>query len=170
LKIKLKYLTIILCIIALAVIGLYATGLFSGSNEGGVNVIGTTIGNFKITDQTICRENEKPVVYYFGSTSCPHCRWEHPIISGVAGNFSGYIVFHDNMDKQVDMDIYQRYNNINTGYIPFLVFGCKYARVGSGESLGQDTETKVLTALMCKLTDNKPSDICSQVTDLINQI
>ena len=127
----------------------------------------STIGNFLVSQDKICKENEKPNIYFFGSQGCPHCRWEHPIIEKVAKNFEGYISFHNNMDSEADMDVFGKYS---TGGIPTLVFGCKYYRVGSGESLGEEEETKVLTALICKLTSNQPANVCSGVQALINQI
>jgi len=120
----------------------------------------TTFGNFSITNQEICKENAKPVIYYFGSTSCPHCSWEEPIVKKVAEKFSGLISFHNNMDKQTDMEVFQKYADINPGYIPFLVFGCKYARLGSGETDGEAKEVENLSIILCKLTDGKPVSVC----------
>jgi thiol-disulfide isomerase/thioredoxin len=128
---------------------------------------GTTIGNFSISEDEVCKENEKPIVYFFGSNSCPHCLWEHPIFEKVANNFEGYISFHNNMDSDKDTEVLMKYS---TGGIPTLVLGCKYYRVGSGEQAGEETESKNLTALFCKLTGEKPGDICEPVKDLINQI
>ena len=128
---------------------------------------GTTIGSFKISNDEICKEEEKPAVYFFGSENCSHCSWEHPIIQEVAGKFEGEIIFHDNMGNQENMDIFQKYSE---GGVPTLVLGCKYYRVGSGENEGEETEAKNLTALICKLTGNKPSDACNEVQDLINQV
>jgi len=48
--------------------------------------------------------------------------------------------------------------------------GCKYYRVGSGESSGIDEEAKALTAITCKLTNGQPGNVCSAVQDLIDQI
>lgn len=127
----------------------------------------STIGNFLASEDEICKENEKPIIYFFGSQGCSHCKWEHPIIEKVAKNFEGYISFHNNMDSKADMDVFRKYS---TGGIPALVFGCKYYRVGSGERLGEEKETKILTALICKLTSNQPANFCSGVQDLISQI
>lgn len=126
-----------------------------------------TIGNFTLNQEEICKENGKPIIYFFGSQSCPHCRWEHPVFEKVALKFKDYIVFHNNMDSTADMEVFQKYSN---GAIPTLVLGCKYSRVGSGENMGEEKETKVLTALICKLTQNQPSDVCNSVQDLINQV
>lgn len=131
-----------------------------------------TIGNFLITKEDICQEEEKPIVYYFGSSRCPHCTWEHPIIKKVMEEFSDDLSFHDLMDDQSgkDMEVFQKYMDINQGAIPFLVFGCKYVRVGSGEELGEAEEERALTALACKLTEGKPSSVCEAVKDLVGQV
>ncbi len=129
--------------------------------------IGTTIGNFSVSNDEICKEEDKPIIYFFGSQTCPYCEWEHPIMEAVAARFQGYIAFHNNMDSDADEDVFQKYS---TGGIPTLVFGCKYSRVGAGQSVGEELETKNLTALICKLTNGQPADVCSQVQDLINEI
>ncbi|MDP2966920.1 MAG: thioredoxin family protein, partial [bacterium] len=94
-----------------------------------------TIGDFLVSKDEICKEDGKPIVYFFGSSSCPHCKWEHPIFEKVAKNFEGYISLHNNMDSEQDRDIFEKYS---TGGIPTLVFGCKYYRVGSGEGRGEE--------------------------------
>lgn len=137
------------------------------NSEETVKQKGTTIGNFSVSQNDICKENEKPIVYFFGSNSCPHCVWEHPIFEKVANNFEGYISFHNNMDSDKDTDVFSKYS---TGGVPALVLGCKYYRVGSGEQAGEEEESKNLTALFCKLTGEKPAEICEPVKDLIDQI
>lgn len=115
-------------------------------------------GNFtKLINAEICNENGKPIIYFFGSTSCPHCVWEHPIFEEVAQKFSDYISFHNNMDSQNDMDVFSKYSQ---GGVPTLVLGCKYYRVGSGEGVGEEKEKENLTKLFCDLTQNKPAEIC----------
>jgi len=126
-----------------------------------------TIGDFSISTDEICKEGGKPIVYFFGSSTCPHCQWEHPLFENVVSKFEDNIVFHNNMDSEKDSDVFSKYS---TGYIPTLVLGCKYYRVGSGETRGEEEESKILTALICKLTENKPEDVCNQVQDLINQV
>lgn len=126
-----------------------------------------TIGNFFTSKDEICREDGKPIIYFFGSEGCSHCKWEHPIMEKVAEKFEGYISFHNNMNSQADMDIFSKYS---TGGIPTLVFGCRYYRVGSGERVGEENESNNLTALICKLTENQPANTCNSVEDLINQI
>ena len=129
---------------------------------------GTTIGQFSVSGDKVCEENGTPLVYFFGSESCPHCTWEHPIVKEVAESFEGEISFRDNMgNREADTDIFQKYSS---GGVPTLVVGCRYYRVGSGEVEGEEQEKKNLTALFCSLTDNKPANVCDQVQDLIDQI
>lgn len=128
---------------------------------------GQTIGNFSVTSDEVCKENGKPIVYFFGLEGCGYCKWEHPIIEEVAAKFGGEISFHNNMDTDADREVFQKYS---TGGVPTLVLGCKYYRVGAGKSDGEELETKNLTAIICKLTGNKPADVCNQVQDLVNQI
>ncbi|MGB2762190.1 MAG: thioredoxin family protein [Minisyncoccales bacterium] len=127
----------------------------------------STIGNFLTSKDEICKEDGKPIIYFFGSEGCPHCVWEHPVIEKVAKDFDGYILFHENMNSSTDTEIFQRYS---TGGVPTLVLGCKYYRVGSGQGRGEEEESKILTALICKLTDGNPFNVCEKVQDLINQI
>ncbi len=131
-----------------------------------------SVGNFKVlTEAQICLENDLPIVYYFGSSTCPHCKWEHPVISSAAEQFDGYLSFHDNMDKpDADQAVWDQYASLNRGSIPFIVVGCKYWQLGSGESFGEEKETENLTALFCKLTDNQPEAVCAPLQEVIDSI
>ena len=131
----------------------------------------TTIGNFMVTGEEVCLENGKPLVYFFGGSYCSHCQWEHPLLEKVVKKFGSVITFHNNFDKQdADREIWNKYASINQGGVPFIVVGCQYARVGSGENFGQEKETEYLTALICKITDNKPASVCDPVKDTVDQI
>lgn len=126
-----------------------------------------TVGNFMVKDEPICMENGKPIVYFFGSNTCPHCQWEHPILEKVMKSFENLISFHNNMDANTDMEVFSKYSD---GGIPTMVFGCKYYKLGSGESDGEEQETKNLTAMLCKLTNSQPSEVCAGVQELVSQI
>lgn len=130
----------------------------------------STIGNFLILKEEVCREDDKPIIYFFGSQGCPHCSWEHPIFEEAVSQFGGLVSFHNNMDKSEDVEVFQRYYQINGGGIPFMVLGCQYARAGSGERSGEETERANLTALICRLTDNQPEAVCGEVESLIEQV
>lgn len=115
------------------------------------------VGNFSISSDEVCKEDGKPIVYFFGSEGCPHCLWEHPIIEEVAAKFGDNISFHNNMSGDEDNEVFDKYS---TGGVPTLVLGCKYYRVGSGEAAGEEEETKNLTSLICDLTNNQPAAVC----------
>lgn len=134
----------------------------------GIKISSLTIGDFNISENEVCLENGKPLVYFFGSNTCPHCQWEHPVVEKVAKSFGDAIAFHNNMDSDQDRDVLSRYNP--SGGIPTLVLGCKYFRVGSGENSGEEQEAKNLTALICKLSGGGPEGVCKPVQDLIDKI
>jgi len=127
----------------------------------------TTIGYFSVSKDDICKEEDKPIIYFFGASNCPYCLWEKPVIEKVIKKFERFVSFHNNMDARADMEIFSKYSQ---GGIPTLVLGCKYYREGSGQFLGEETEIKNLTALICKLTNNQPSKECEEVKDIIEQI
>ena len=138
--------------------------------QGAIKELTSTIGNFLVLEEEICNEEGKPIVYFFGSQTCPHCSWEHPIFEEVVAQFGDLVSFHNNMDNNEDTDVFQKYSQINNGAIPFMVLGCRYARVGSGELSGEETEKENLTALICKLTGGQSEKVCAGVEDLIEQI
>ena len=140
-------------------------------NQQVIEPLETTIGGFALTQDEICKEDDKPLIYYFGYSGCPHCTWNHPILQAVAEKVPDQISFHDIMDKlEQDQDIQEKYISISQGAVPFFVFGCKYVRLGSGESYGEVDEENFLTALICKLADNQPEKVCASVKDLVDQI
>ena len=121
---------------------------------------GKTIGYFTVSGDEICLEERKPIVYFFGSEGCGYCKWEHPVFLSVTSRFGDFISLHDNMGNfSADKEIFEKYNPF--GGIPLLVLGCKYYRLGAGISIGEEQEAKVLTALICDLTDSKPVEVCT---------
>jgi len=128
-----------------------------------------TIGGFLVDDKSdVCKEDGKPIVYFFGSKNCPQCTWEDPIIKNVTDKFNDQISFHENIDTEKDSDILLKYSP--KGYIPLIIIGCKYYRIGSGETFGIDNEALILTALTCLTTNKKPSSVCATVENILNQI
>jgi len=133
-----------------------------------------TIGGFMdIESATV--NGGKPMVYFFGTTWCPHCGWEKPIFEEVMNKFNNTIditiVEIDVEQPEEDMLIFNHYST--DGYIPLLVLGGKYYRIGAGESLGEDGERQVLTAFLCKIT-RSPNSVaeCGQpeIVELIGKI
>ena len=96
-------------------------------------------------DSKVCFEGNKPVVFLFSTTNCPHCQWIKALFDSVVKKYSGRIsAYHwqletgDNtltkvVEKELPyehMAIYQRFSP--EGYVPVFVFGCKYYRIGNG--------------------------------------
>lgn len=129
-----------------------------------------TIGNFLVDGTSeVCKEDNKPIVYFFGSQRCPDCLWEDPIIKNVTNIFKDQISFHENIDTETDKEIFLKYSQ--RGYIPLIVIGCKYYRIGSGkDAFGEINEAKILMSLICLTTKNKPLGVCAEVEDILNQI
>ncbi len=97
----------------------------------------------------VCKENGKPIVYFFGSKTCPHCEWELPIVQEVAKLFGDKISYHENIDSDKDSAILSKFSP--QGGIPTLVIGCKYFKIGSGESTGSAKEKQSLLLLINKV-------------------
>ena len=132
---------------------------------------GRTIGNYIKSEDPLCTEAGKPIIYFFGGPSCSACQWEYPILLNVTSKFDVYIDFHDSMSTGiVDSEVFASYNP--SGSIPTIVLGCIYYRVGAGISLGEAQEEKVLTALICDLTDGQPESVCSapEILALMDQL
>jgi len=108
-------------------------------------------------DTEVCMENGKPIVYFFGSSGCSHCAWEKPILKSVVDEFGSAISYHENIDSETDLDVFNKYS---TGSVPTIVIGCKYFRVGSGENAGEESEKVSLKKIMCLATGNQPSSLC----------
>ncbi len=121
---------------------------------------GTTIGNYIKSEDPLCTEEGKPIIYFFGGSSCSACQWEYPVLLNATSKFDGYIVLHDSMKTGiVDSEVFASYSP--SGSIPTIVLGCVYYRVGAGVNLGEAQEEQVLTALICELTDGQPEAVCT---------
>lgn len=117
----------------------------------------TPVG-FVPTEDEVCLEDGKPVIHYFGSTTCPHCGWERPVITEVAESFGDNIVFYDHTDSDAETDLMMKYNP--QGYIPMMVLGCRYYHIGAGENSGEEVHKGEITEIICELTNNEPAELC----------
>ncbi len=162
------------CSIAIAlliVIGTY-TGMYS-SNSDDIELLNVTIGDFLVTNQNICTDaNNKPYVILFGSDGCPHCNWEGPIFASVTSLFGDEVnASYANLNDILNTDILNLYNKYDEEQlIPFILIGCKYYRIGSGETAGIQEEINNLIAITCKITNNNPSDLCNMFDETISRI
>ncbi len=121
-------------------------------------------GSFKeLSNVNVCEENGKPAIYFFGLASSSDSAWEYPIFKDVVSKFGDAVSFHDNYLSQNglsnDKNVFSRYS---TGSIPALIIGCKYYRIGSGESLGETQERGALTKIICRVTGNQPANVCGK--------
>lgn len=116
-------------------------------------------GGFKeISEVDVCTdENGKPLVYFFGSESCPHCEWQKPIMDEVAGLFGDNINYHENFDGTTEADVLLKYGN---GAVPALIIGCKYYRIGSGEASTVEADTQAIKDVICRATGGIPASVC----------
>lgn len=103
-------------------------------------------GFYEVKGASVCKEDSKPIVYFFGSKTCAHCAWEQPIVSDVVKAFGTKLSYHENIDSDKDQDIFDKFSP--QGGIPVVVIGCKYFKIGSGENIGSDKEKAALTSLI----------------------
>jgi thiol-disulfide isomerase/thioredoxin len=129
-----------------------------------------TIGGF-MDIESAAVNGGLPKVYFFGTTWCPHCSWEKPIFEDITGMFEGHIdmkiVMIDQNPDENDMATFKHYSP--DGYIPVIIMGGKYYRIGAGESLGEDTERQVLTAFLCRIT-NTPNSVSECSDDAVKSL
>ncbi len=128
-----------------------------------------TIGGFtKMDEEEVCLDDGKPLIYYFGSSDCPFCQWQRPVVTKAMEAFEGYVSFRDNTDSENDLEVFFQYSD---GGVPLIVVGCNYFRVGAGGTEGQEEEDKdAISALSCKLTGGQPREVCDELQDIINEI
>lgn len=130
-----------------------------------MNIGSKVDGNFEKTNEpSVCQENGKPIVYFFGMTTCPHCQWEKPVIQAVAASFGDAIVYKEDITSGsgqafANSSVFTKYSP--QGSVPTIVLGCKYFRLGAGESYGEEQEKAYLTKLICDLTGNQPASVCA---------
>ncbi|MBR9678821.1 MAG: hypothetical protein GON13_00960 [Nanoarchaeota archaeon] len=137
-------------------------GLFfqNPSITGAVNYV-DVIGGFKDTNKTAIYENESLVIWFFGTTTCEYCTWEKQVLTDVLTNFEKVTLKDYYLDSEYDMtykisafeiSMFQEYNP--KGYVPLLIIGNKYFKVGSGETNGYANEKQYLTQLISNLILN----------------
>ncbi len=127
-----------------------------------------TMGGFVKVDDDLCLDDGKPIIYYFGTSECPFCQWQHPVVVEAMERFKGYVSFKDNTDTDDDLEVFFRYSD---GGVPLIVAGCNYFRVGAGGSQGdEESDRDIISAIACKLTGGEPGDVCDGLEEIINEI
>jgi len=112
----------------------------------GPKVIGS-IGTFSKTDGEICKQDGKPIIRLFSTSTCPHCIWIKDTFDKVAKEYvnKGKIkAYHWVMDQGDDILTTAKESQVPDsemqvlakfdvdGYVPAFVFGCQYFRIGTG--------------------------------------
>ena len=110
------------------------------------------IETFTKTGDEICKEDNKPIIRLFSTTTNTPSNWIAQTFDELANEYSdNIVVYHwqlntgDNTLTSIEetgipkkeVGIFQQYNSKNT--VPTYVFGCKYIRIGNAyESLGEE--------------------------------
>lgn len=106
-----------------------------------------TIQTFQETGDALCTDDQgKPIIRFFATSWCPHCKWIKETYMGVMrryvdeGKITAYLWEVDTNDDLLrkgdqpiptsEEQIFKRYNP--QGSIPTFIFGCEYYRVGNG--------------------------------------
>ncbi|MFA5108297.1 MAG: thioredoxin family protein [Candidatus Micrarchaeia archaeon] len=124
----------------------------------------TVDGNFKQTTEAVCKNGSAVIVRMFTTTWCPHCVWEKPVMKAVTSTFGDKVdlrIYDVDVQGQTPASeeaIWAKYNP--GGSIPTLVIGCKYYKIGSGESIGEDTEKAAIRKIICEELGTDAPSFC----------
>lgn len=111
------------------------------------------VGSFTEYANEPCKEEEKPVVFMFSASWCPHCKWIGAEFESWAKEQKDIVVYRYEVDLEDNtltdekengipkehLQVYEQFNPNQS--IPTFVFGCKYGRVGNGFE-GEDSGLK----------------------------
>jgi hypothetical protein len=130
---------------------------FQNPSITGAATFTDTVGGFKDTNRTVVYKNDSLVIWFFGTTTCSHCTWEKEVLKDVLQGFENVTLKDYYLDSNYDqsrltvqeVSMIQEYDP--EGYVPLMVIGNKYFKVGSGESNGYDQEKQHLTQLIRSL-------------------
>ncbi|MFH2028096.1 MAG: SurA N-terminal domain-containing protein [Nanoarchaeota archaeon] len=108
------------------------------------------ITTFKDTKDSVCMENNKPIIRFYTTSNCEPCDWIKDTFYSAVDK-TKFTIYHWELDTgdnlatkeietgipQKEIDIFKKYNDKTT--VPTYVFGCKYVRSGNGYSdLGKE--------------------------------
>lgn len=126
--------------------------------------VGTVAGNYIETTEPVCKDANALSVKMFATSWCPHCAWEKPVLTNATAAFGDKVkleVFDVDLQalSAADDAMYQKYNP--SGTIPTIVLGCKYYKIGSGETLGAEGEAAAIKQLICKSLGSDAPSFCA---------
>jgi len=148
----------------------FPEGLIVAESIGNTQQYEQTMGGFRKIGDEVCLEDGKPVVYSFTSSTCPYCELQRAVLDDIVAKFGDSIIFKDHVDSEEDINILFEYGD---GSVPMLVVGCNYFRIGANtdgteEKNSQDVD--IVSAHICKITNNQPSGVCDGLEHLTNGI
>jgi thiol-disulfide isomerase/thioredoxin len=95
---------------------------------------------FEKLSNNMCTENGKPLIRYYCTSWCPHCRYINPIFDSVMAEYNNQIMVRHyvvdlNTPPVEDMNEFLKFSP--NGNVPAFSFGCEYYRIGNSfESQG----------------------------------
>ncbi len=122
---------------------------------------------FKETAQPLCTQEGKPIIRFFGTSWCPHCKWIKSTYLKVASEYTAqekikaYAWELDTNDNLLTLEkdpvppeelaIFKQFNPKEG--VPTFIFGCQYLRIGNGYEQQNDlaAEEAEFIALIDKL-------------------
>jgi len=115
------------------------------------------IKTFQELNNEVCKQDGKPIIRLYTTSTCPHCRWISSTYEKVVKEYidKGKIVaYHWELDTKDDLlttikeaeipmpeiELFQKYNQQYA--VPEFLFGCKYLRIGNGYEAQNDLSSE----------------------------
>lgn len=94
----------------------------------------TTTNPFEKLSDTSCTIDGKPIIRYYSTSWCPHCKYINPVWDEIVAEYGNKIIArHYEVDLQTPSDEEMAELNLFSpnGAIPAFSFGCQYYRIGN---------------------------------------
>jgi len=105
------------------------------------------IDTFKITDEELCEEDDKPIIRLFTTSSCEQCDWIEEAFTSTVEPYldnEAIIAYHWELDTgdnklttkkessipKSEVELFKSFSP--SLKVPAFNFGCKYVRLGNG--------------------------------------
>jgi len=111
---------------------------------------------FEKLSDTSCSIDGKPIIRYYSTSWCPHCKYINPVWDEIVLEYGDKIIArHYEVDLQTPSDEEMAEFNLFSpnGAIPAFSFGCQYYRIGnsyeaSGNIAAEKTEFERIINLL----------------------